>query len=234
MRYALALQFERMTVEAWVPDLLGCFCVASNEREAIAQAPPAIAEYLAWLHRHREEAVSIPEVIEVDVEERVVATAETSWEICFAADEGEVRDEELEVAIQRMGYARSDLLRIVASLPAVALDWRPAPAKRTVREIVQHIASADGYYRASLQESADQTSEERLDIETQRALTIARLRAMTPLQRGTFYRPAWREPSEPWTTRKVLRRIIYHERFHIRDIEQTLAWLIIGYGLSAD
>jgi hypothetical protein len=33
---------------------------------------------------------------------------------------------------------------------------------------------------------------------------------------------------EHWTVRKALRRIISHERFHTKEIEQQLAWLLVG------
>jgi hypothetical protein len=34
--------------------------------------------------------------------------------------------------------------------------------------------------------------------------------------------------AEHWTVRKALRRAIGHERFHSREVEQRLAWLLLG------
>ena len=96
-----------------------------------------------------------------------------------------------------------------------------------------HVASADGYYRVSLleQQPAQEPPEERFDLALQRERAVAHLRSLTDAQRAQVFRPSWPwrdDEDDEWPVRKALRRFIYHERFHIRDIEQTLAWLLTG------
>jgi uncharacterized damage-inducible protein DinB len=132
-----------------------------------------------------------------------------------------------------MGFAREDLLALVEPLPDEVLDWQPTPEKWSIRRIVGHIASADGYYRTSLLESEPvlDPPEERSNLKLQRERAIAHLRSLTAAQWAHVFRPDWPwrwAKDEEWPVRKALRRFIYHERFHTRDIQQTLAWLMLG------
>ena len=38
----------------------------------------------------------------------------------------------------------------------------------------------------------------------------------------------WLDEIGEWTVRKALRRCIMHERAHLREIQQRLAWLVLG------
>lgn len=218
-------------VRAWAPALPGCFCEAPSEGEALVRMPAAIGEYLAWLRCHGED-VSQDGSYEVEIIERVETPPGRS-EPCFDADRVPASEEDIETAIRRMGYARDDLLALVSPLPDVVLDWQPAPEKWSIRQILAHIASADGYYRTSLlaKQPTPTPNDERFDLALQRERAIAHLRSLTTELRAKVYRPnwAWREDEdEEWPVRKALRRFIYHERFHTRDIQQTLAWLLTG------
>jgi hypothetical protein len=39
---------------------------------------------------------------------------------------------------------------------------------------------------------------------------------------------SWQDRPEQWTVRKVIRRIISHERFHTKEIQQRLSWILLG------
>ena len=217
-------------VRAWVPSLPGCFCEAPAEGEALARMPAVIAEYLAWLHRHGEEAPS--DTADVEVIERIV-TAPGRGEPCFAADRIPASEEDIERALRLMSHARQELGALIGDLPEAVLDWRPAADKWSIREIVSHIASAEGYYRASLlaEQPEREPPVERFDLALQREHAIAHLRSLTGEQRARVFRPTWpwrEDEGEEWPVRKALRRFIYHERFHTRDIQQTLSWLLMS------
>jgi len=197
----------------------------------MARVPVVIAEYLTWLRRHGEE-VPLDDGHEVHVVEHVEAPPGRS-EPCFAADRVPATEEEIQTPIRRMGFACEDLLALVAPLPDEVLDWQPTPEKWSIRSILAHIASADGYYRTSLleQEPVPDPPEERFNLALQREKAVAHLRSLTAAQRAHVFRPDWpwrNDRDQEWPVRKALRRFIYHERFHTRDILQTLAWLLTG------
>lgn len=231
MRYDVCVQFDDNEATAWVPTLPGCFCVAPTEAEAMGRVPVAIDEYLTWLRCHGAE-VTLADATEVELVERVNAPPGRS-EPCFATDRVPVSEEEIEAAIRLMGFAREDLLSLVSPLPDAVLDWQPTPEKWSIRGILVHIASAEGYYRTSLLDEQPilEPPPERLDLALQREKAIAHLRSLTAAQRAHVFRPHWPwrdDKDEEWTVRKALRRLIYHERFHTREIQQTLAWLMLG------
>ncbi len=218
-------------VRAWVPALPGCFCEARGEKEAVARLPAVVGEHLAWLRRHGEE-VPTDGRCEVEVVERVEAPPGRS-EPCFDADRVPASEEDIELAIRRMGDARVDLLALVSSLPNSVTNWQPASEKWNIRGILAHIASAEAYYRTGLLEEQPERepAEERFELALQRERAIAHLRSLTEEHRAQVFHPNWPwrgNEHEEWTVRKALRRLIYHERFHTRDIEQTLAWLLTG------
>jgi hypothetical protein len=39
---------------------------------------------------------------------------------------------------------------------------------------------------------------------------------------------SWQETAEHWTARKVVRRVIAHERFHTAEIRQRQGWILLG------
>lgn len=227
-------------VEAWVFDLPGCWTVAPDITGIGPLLPVVVAEHLAWLQRHGE-TVGDASRIEVEVTEEVDTRREA--EFCFAADHVPVTVEEIETAIRRMSFARRNLLDLLSELPDLVLDWRPplsaaarvdswAPQMRGIREILNHIASGDRYYRTALQDepAPPEPQEEVFDLALQRQRAINRLRSLTAEDCARTFRPTGRRLSEAeeWTIRKVLRRYICHERFHTREIQQRLAWLVLG------
>lgn len=233
--------------EGWVFDLPGCHAFGRSVDAVKDSLPLSVEEYLVWLRRQGEDApapgpigpIGLEFVEEVDV----AKTSEAGGEFCFEADRASVGDEEIEAAVCLMGYSRADLKRAAGGLTDTLLDWRPppsaldriddwAPDVRSIREIMAHIASAEGYYTGNISLGAlpDQTLEQRTDLEGQRERAVRRLRSLSDEDRGRVLhrRHQWQESEECWTVRKAIRRYIGHERFHTKEIEQRLAWLLVG------
>jgi uncharacterized damage-inducible protein DinB len=232
-------------VEAVVFDLPGCTAAAPDEATALEMLPVAIAEHLAWLDQHGEVTRdAFP--FEVEVAERVDVEALegiADGELLFDAFARPVSSADVDTAIRRLGYAREDLLAVVRHLPDQVLDWCPPASAltldewdtevRSIRRILGHIAEADGYYAGNIGDAPwehvrpGQTP----DLFDMRQRAIERLRSLSPAELGARWdrRQPWQtEGVEKWTVRKALHRFIAHERFHTREIEQRLAWLLLG------
>jgi uncharacterized damage-inducible protein DinB len=239
-------------VEAVVFDLPGCTCTADDESAVGSLVPVVITEHIAWLDQHgdvtRDAFPFDVEVVErLDVSELGDDVADD--EFCYQDDLLPTTREEVQTAVRRLGYAREDLLRVVRHLPDEVLDWRPpasavrqdewAAGARSIRRILGHIAGSDGYYAGNVG-NAPWTSAapgESPDIFSERERVIARLLALSDaeLQAGFQRRHPWQNAGyEHWTVRKALRRLIAHERFHTREIEQQLAWLLLGTPVLAN
>lgn len=238
--YRVGITRGATSTEAWVFDLPGCCAVAATPADVLDVLPVVIAEHLCWLDSHGEVTRNaFPfhyEVVE-DVDLTSLAGV-ADGEFAFADDLQPATTDHVETAVRRMGFARKELLRLVGQLPDTVLDWQPpaaavkrddwAPGARSIRAILGHIASAEGSYTRSVGATEEQRGQ---DIFGQRDATVTYLRSLGAHALGRKFRlrQPWQQSGEEnWTVPKALRRIIAHERFHTKEIDQRLAWLLMG------
>ncbi|HEY8173890.1 MAG TPA: DinB family protein [Dehalococcoidia bacterium] len=242
--YRAGLSVTATEVNAIVFDLPGCSFSAASVSDARTLLPAAIAEYLSWLASHDEEVA--PGDTDAEIVEEVDPNAGdvADGEFCFDDDLRPVTDDEIERAIQLLQRSRGDLVSTIESLPDVLLDWRPPlsamarvdewkPGVLTIREIVRDISAAESYYRGALLDGdgPPDPDAELYDLALQRERLIATLRALPASDRGRVFRRTmpWQESGEEhWTVRKVIRRVVGHERFHTAEIRQRLTWVLLG------
>jgi hypothetical protein len=243
--YRAGIAVEASRVGVVVFDLPGCAFSALDESSAGSLMPVVVAEHIAWLDQQGEVTRdAFP--FEVEVSERVdVGSLQgvADGEFCFEDDLRPVTRGELATAVARLRYSRGALLAVVRHLPDLVLDWRPpasavrqdewAPGVRSIRDVLRHIAGSEGYYAGNVGEApcAGARGGEIPDLFAQRQSAIERLQALSEAELAATYRrqqPWQRQGVEHWTVRKALRRLISHEREHTREIEQQLAWLLLG------
>jgi hypothetical protein len=241
MRHRIGIANFGGSWSAFAFDVPGCATNAASRSDLLVIAPVAVAEHVAWLGS----VVSGAEQVEIDVVEEICAADEAAveGEFCFADDLRPVTTRDIEEAIAVMERSRACLLASVRAVPDAILDWRPPrsamshvdewkPVPATVREILGDIAAAEGYYRAGLRDGRDENAidSRARDLELQRQLLVQALRALTAGERARRFEPIrpWQSAPEHWTARKVIRRVISHERFHTAEIRQRLSWLLVG------
>ncbi len=229
---------------ACVFELPGCATLAPDIGGLGELIPPAISEHLVWLGRHGIGAPSSG-TVEFEIVERTAAAdvAAADGEFCFAHDSAATTHREIEDALRVMSASRHDLTALIAGVPGTVADWRPppsvlrvihewAPEVRTIAQIIQHVATSDFYYRNRLTDSPEEPgpAPELNDLDLQRNRTVERLLSLKLEEMSRTFRPQrpWQDRPEEWTARKVLRRIIEHERFHTAEIQQRLTWLRLG------
>ncbi len=238
MKYRIGLVDNR---SAWILDLPGVVVGGESRLEIEALLPVVIAEHLTWLRGHGE-AVDDAEGWEVVESHDSDANASAGSEFCFVAERDPLPAHDLDRLIARMEFARTDLLSEVAALPDVLLDWTPpkaamkhvddwAPDVRSIRQVVEHVLQLEVYYMDGLRDGpAKGIFEAVSDPSAERSRTIQKLRSLSDEERSRSYRPVrpGRSVSDEWTVRKVIRRIISHERAHAAEIRQRLTWLLLG------
>lgn len=221
---------------AHVLDLPGCFARADSREAALAALPAVIANYREWLGRHGEPVADSDAPTEVRVAE--VSTGFGPFErgdpaALFAPEREPLSRDELERLLRLAGYNRGDLLTLTRDLPAPALDWKPEPAAMSVREILRHVGNAEQWYVSRIVDPetlpAEWADDEHVPIfaflDMERETAVERLRRLTDRELADLVYPTrWtNHPDEPWTARKVLRRMLEHEREHIEHIRNVLA-----------
>ncbi len=241
--YRAGLALTPGGVDAVVFGLPGCQCSAPDEAAVRELLPVVIAEHIAWLDQHGDVTRNaFPFEVEVveDVDVTLLAGI-ANGHFCFRADLVPATRDDVETALRRMSYARTDLLRSVRHLPDDVLDWEPragsvlpdqwVPEVRTIRGILRHIAEGDGYRIESIGATPGPVASMPTDIFQMRELAVRHLKSLSDAALAREFRnpqPDQGDAFEQWSVRKALRRIIAHERFHTKEIEQRLAWLLIG------
>jgi predicted RNase H-like HicB family nuclease/uncharacterized damage-inducible protein DinB len=219
-----------------VAELPGCFAHAERRDDVEQQLPDAIRRFLAWLAARGEPAPQWRDGDEI----RVASVNEGFGPFdpgdaaMLLPDEREpLTEDDLERAIRLAGYSRAELLAMVADLDDTLLDWKPPAATMSVREILRHIGNVEEWYLSRLVRPEDLPPEWEHDdqlpifafLEMERRTVIAGFRTLPQEARGQMFYPThWsRHPSEPWTARKALRRLLEHEREHLMQIREMLA-----------
>ncbi len=221
---------------AHLPALPGCVARAAGREEALAALPTAAREHLAWLRRHGEPAPDFtadPVFEVVGVSSGYGPFSRGDRAALFPPDRAPLGRDELEGYIRLAGYARADLLALVRDLPAETLDWRPGAEAMSIRRILRHVGDAEQWYVSrlvnpeTLPPEWDHDDALPLDefLAMERRTAIDRLRRLTDRELADVVCPArWTShPDEPWTARKVLRRLLEHELEHTRHVREVLA-----------
>jgi hypothetical protein len=228
-------------VHAWVLSLPGCVAAAAKEADLDASLRLAIAEHCGWLRANGEEA---PTATGWQVVERIdgESLGATGGEFCFEDYRRGLAPEEFERGMRLLAHARSELAGATESLPEEVLDWAPpreafgqfdewAPEVRTIRDVVRHVLELEVYYRSGLRDGPAAGIFERVGSPwDEHARTADVLRAMDEESLSRSYWPVrpGRTVPEEWTARKVLARLISHERVHTAEIWQRRSWVLLG------
>ena len=207
---------------AWVPELTGCFVNELSEKTALRILPKAILAYLRWLRRHGER-VGLPRAVAVRPVERHRRAEPMRWgnyEVLHSFERHPVTRVELTRVLRWMRFMRADTLQLLELLPADGLSWSRPGQARTIGEHLHHIARGERWYleRAGLGPSPDSTAgtgDPVRHLATVRSSVVARLSRMTRRERGRIVQA---DNERWWSTRKMLGRMLYHERYHIRSI----------------
>jgi hypothetical protein len=226
------------SVDAWVFGLEGCRAIGDDLDGALALVPVVIGEHLAWLASHGEPAGDASS-IEYRVVEDVDAVGRSEY--VFEADKAPLTRDQVEAAIRRMQFAQADLVSLAENLPAVVLDWRPPassvkiddiyPDVRSIRDMVTHVAQAMSFHTRGVGGVASRVPapEGEASLVSALATAVGRLRSMNEEELGgRVYRMPGRTGEAEWTARKALRRVLNHQRFHLKEMQQRLCWLTLG------
>lgn len=204
--------------------LPGCFSKALSKEEAVQAAPAAIEKFYSWLRSWGEEPEVPKDGITMEIAEEFTCSSDGSYEIgaYFATDGEPVYPAEIREFLRWMDFSRQDLLGLVYELPLEALDERPAEDRRTLREILEHVAGAEVWYLTRLDAPGTPSGrsvtsfplEAFTRLRSTREYAVERLSLLTQIERSrpTFHR------GEQWSARKIFRRFLEHENEHRMEI----------------
>jgi len=215
---------------AFVPEYPGCWVFGKTPESALRKVKIAIAEWFDWMEKHGEKVsinlrkfeVEAAEILRVDYNPVEAGKPEP----LFWSEVPPVTKEDVTRALRLMKYSREDLLDLVSSLDDECLDWLPPQKPRTIRNCLKHIAYVEPWYITRL--DVDLPWKYPKDVfellDYTRSLVIRFLENFPRDKMSGVFQPK-KDPSPVcnlWTARKVLRRLVDHERLHTKYIERVL------------
>lgn len=219
MRYAVCLESDTAGWSmAHVPDLPGCYATADDPWTALQALLAAIPAYWAWLRRHGAPAPGPAGLGEVSL--GVIETVQSDTPGPHALFEYEVAPlsrQAVAGCLERLTYTRRDLLGLVGDLPPDRLA--PGPAE-TVGGILAHLAATEQAYTGLLGPAPPvATAADPLDwLATVRAAAVEQIGSLPDDDYGRIFLYG----GERWNVRKLLRRLLEHEREHTAQIAGLL------------
>ncbi len=164
-----------------------------------------------------------------------VPVAAGDTEAIFDPDREPLDPAYLAYALEYLKASRAALLGLVGAIPPEMLDWRPAAGRRAIAEILGHIADAEAFYAMRLDEpQAGAEAARRWRDYAHRDSVLAPVERLTRVREAVLSRLAGLDEAdrrrvsvhdphaEAWSARKVLRRLVWHERYHTRQMEVFL------------
>jgi predicted RNase H-like HicB family nuclease len=228
-RYQVYLEIDESGYcAAHVPELLGLYVFSDSKRRTLEMLPSMIKEYRLWLKRHGE-AVRLGRV-EFEIAEEKLGTCPRisgNQAALFSFDLIPPTKKEIRRWLRRAKWNRQEMLKAVSTLPDGILD-RKEEGKRSIGEVLDHVANCDWWYVTRLGIKLPEDSPRDIlaklrwarEIATAALVSLAK-ESMTQIVVPTKYCGATR--GEQWTARKVFRRLLEHEREHIENIKQIIA-----------
>lgn len=214
---------------AWVLELPGCYSSARNQMEAIAGAPTRIKAFFDWRAQHRRDpnrALRAMPQIKVVESLRAFPSPENPEYLInafFADDQRPLSAEEVENALELAEYAHRDLMDVVHQL---SLEWLDTslgiPRFESINDILRHVGGSEWWYfeRLGMAFDGDELPINPFArLEKVRANTRARLPELVGDARVV------EREGEKWSARKVVRRMLWHERDHTQHIAKLLQQL---------
>jgi hypothetical protein len=215
---------------AWALDYPGCFAYGTDETEALVRLPRALLEYEVWIKDHTTDFwVDLK-----DMDMRVVESFETfcidenynrvpdgqGYEInaWFIDDWRPLTDVEIERGLKIFHWQREELLAGLTTLDPEILE-KDFPGQRwNILGIAKHIANAELWYLSRL----DLTDLSHKDLSADPKARLGQTAALIDRVFPKFINEVnvTGIEGEFWSYRKILRRILWHQRDHMEHIKE--------------
>jgi predicted RNase H-like HicB family nuclease/uncharacterized damage-inducible protein DinB len=192
---------------AHVPALPGASARGQTVEQAKENVQAAIEQYLSVLRDVGEPVPKAGEAIHLEFEETDSTT--------FVTDYDALRPNEMETLFRWMAISRQEMVDLVRCMSPEMMDWKADEEGRSVAEILCHMAESDLWFTDRLKQWPEAPL---YRLAATRGIALERLRALAETERGRVTH----HQGEDWTPRKVMRRMLEHEREHIAQVRQMI------------
>lgn len=202
----------------------GLLVRGSSIEEALRLAPQAARELDDFLSGCGQPYVSFgpaPDIVVAETKKRRGKVANGNTSVTFAADLVPVQADDIPRFLTVQEHLRKELMQLKEVIPEAAYSFASMPQRMSILKQLTHLADCDHWYLSRLWSNLPRLSKSR---DVWEKLSMNRERVTQVLLNLTSADLALekRVNGETWTCRKMLRRFMYHERFHLDTIKRDL------------
>jgi len=206
---------------AWALDYPGVFTYGADDAEALLRMPREMLRFESWLNLRTDHPWVQLEGLDMHIDE--------TFEVFPVDDEGEIYEvnaffrsdllplsaEEIQRALQIYNWQREELLAGVETLPKDLLIRQFEGQRWTIEGILEHIARVERWYfsRLGFEISLPDDCSDPLQL-----LTLSAEGVRRSLPEIVEWNQIFEHQQEKWSTRKLIRRLLWHQRDHIDHI----------------
>lgn len=221
---------------AWVLDVPGCWALVPPGSDVAQRASLAIVEFAAWSHNRSAERAAL-DPVHIDIVQTVTTgedlrAGESS--AFFGYDADLPAGNEFPVWAHPHDRALDELRELALSLPPAIQEHPLDETGRTIRSLVEHAAETERYLATCLRPDAKPRSPGSGRDAQFRVLQDAHLllqEVVCDAPRGVRTSPGavgGGGPMESWSVRKVMRRSIWHLRYHTWELRREISGIWLG------
>lgn len=207
---------------AWALDLPGCVAIADTEEAAVARLPARVEAFRAWLAASGAEAGAGlgPEVAVLETFDTYLLDDGYEINATFSDDRRGVTPQEAETALRWLELAHERLERAISATAGA----EPLSGEgRSRDEMIGHVVRAERWLATRVEPDQAGIAFPPEDVPLDRQLTANRDFVRRHVRRaadGDGIHARVDSKGEGWTTRKVLRRLVYHVLDHAEELER--------------
>jgi predicted RNase H-like HicB family nuclease len=236
-RITVCLEVGPQATGAFVPDCPGCWVFGRTKERALKKVRIAVNEWFKWLKKHGKKIPQLSDEVEMEIAGMLQVNYNPAKagkpEPLFWSEVLPVKKDDFKRNIRLMDYSRKDLLNAVSDLTGRQLSFKPPNEPRTIRNSLRHIAYVEWWYVNRLNiEMPEKFPKDVFGLLNHiRDLVVGTLEKLPKEKMRGIHQPVkYKSPTcDLWTARKVLRRLVDHERLHTKYIQRLLQmYLTIG------
>ena len=216
----------------WCLELPGCFGLIPPGFDEIDRMELAILEFASWSHNRAAERLTIDRehlaIVQVNDTGELLADGDTS--AFFLHDAEPAGPREFPGWANAHDLALDELRDVALSLPGALLSHRLGEGDRNLRQVIEHAAVHERWFAVQLLGGEDRAypppSDPIRDLQSAHRWLQEAVCDVPPAFRARR-ETSPRHGPEDWSVRKVMRRSIWHLRYHTAEIRRSLGalWL---------
>ncbi len=208
---------------AWALDYPGVFTYGADDAEALIRIPRQILTFESWLNLHTNQPWVQLEGLDMHIDETFeVFSIEVDGSIYevnafFRSDLIPLSEEEVRQTQQIFNWQREELLAGVETLPPELLKREFEGQRWTIEGILMHIAQVEPWYFSRLGFDIPQPDE---NSNAFQLLDDSAKMTNRYLPELVGFDQVLEQYQEKWSARKLVRRLLWHQRDHIDHIRE--------------